>query len=407
MKQIRKAELLAPAGSIDKFYTALHFGADAVYLAGKQYGLRAYADNFTVEEIALCCKYAHERGKKVYVTVNIFARNADFEGLEGYLRSLYACNVDAVIVSDAGIVEFIREKAIDLEIHLSTQTSTLNNYAVKFWAQRGVKRIVLARECSLSEIREIATQADKYGVEIETFIHGAMCISYSGRCLLSNYLTGRDSNKGECVQACRWEFKILEASRNGDPLTLCEEDKTAYILNSKDLNMLEYIPELVDAGIASFKIEGRMKSPYYVATVVNAYRRAIDAFYENGSRADTQLINELFKASHRKYTTGFYFDDTHKQYYESSKAVAESEFIAVVKDFSNGVAIVEQRNRFCTGDELEILSANQSFGKRFVVKKMTDLEGNAIDDAKLVQQILLVDCPYELKPFDIFRKNHE
>ena len=401
-------EILAPAGDMEKLKTAVHFGANAVYLAGKSFGLRAFAGNFTEEELKEAVEFCHKRNVKVYVTVNIYAKEADLPLLPNYLKSLENIGVDAVLVSDPGIILLIKEHAPRLTIHLSTQANTTNSSAVKFWAAHGVKRIVLAREASLAEITEITKAAHALGVETESFVHGAMCISYSGRCLMSDFLTHRGGNRGQCVQACRWEWQITEPQKPDNPLFLQEDGRGTYILNSKDLNMLAHLKELVNCGIDSFKIEGRMKSPFYVATVVNAYARAIKE-YENCVDKENfvpsqSLLNELTKTAHRKYTTGFYFDnDEERQYYESSRAVSESDFIAIVLGYENGKALVEMRNRFRKGDTLEILSSGDAFNKSFTVEKMTDASGNVVEDAKLVQQKLYVDCPYEVFAGDILR----
>ncbi|MCM1043532.1 MAG: U32 family peptidase [Corallococcus sp.] len=395
-------ELLAPAGNYEKMLTAFHFGADAVYLAGKNFGLRAFADNFTDDEIAKAVDYAHSIGKKVYVTVNIFAKNADFDCLGEYLGKLEKAQADALLVSDVGVFDFVKSNC-RIPVHISTQANTTNKYAVDFWKRQGAERVVLARETGVKAIREIAEFCPD--VQLETFVHGAMCISYSGRCLLSNYLTERDGNRGECVQACRWKWQVREVSRD-DSMEVEEDTRGTYIFNSKDLNMLSHLDDLMNAGVYSFKIEGRMKSSFYVATVVNAYRRAIDAYCSG--RFDDKLKDilqeELSKASHRCYTTGFYYDeDAERQYYQSSKAVEESKFIAKVIAYSDGRATVEQRNKFSEGDVLEVLSCGASFNKTFAATGITDEPGNPVKVCNLVQQRLVIDCPYPLAEGDILR----
>ena len=394
-------ELLAPAGNFEKFLTALHFGADAVYLAGGRFGLRAFAGNFSEEEMRQAVKIAHDRNKKVYVTLNIIAKDKDFEGLEDYLRFLEEIGVDAVIVADLGVVAFIREKAPNIPVHVSTQANIINSYSAKLMVELGAKRLILARELSLQEIKMIIESVPS-DVEIEVFVHGAMCMAYSGRCLLSNYLTGRDSNHGECVQACRWKYMVREVNRE-DELEVQEDERGSYIFNSKDLNMLSHLQELKEIGVDSIKIEGRMKSPYYVATVVNAYRRALDLLPQKPTE---ELERELLKASHRRYTTGFYFGDENKQYTLDSMPVQESEFVAVVtKDTQNGVVEVEMRNKFSVGDTLEILSVNdEAFNKKFVVKEIRNLEGEKLESAKLVQERVVVPCEYNLSAGDILRR---
>ena len=394
-------ELLAPAGNFEKFLTALHFGADAVYLAGGRFGLRAFAGNFSEEEMRQAVKIAHDRNKKVYVTLNIIAKDKDFEGLEDYLRFLEEIGVDAVIVADLGVVAFIREKAPNIPVHVSTQANIINSYSAKLMVELGAKRLILARELSLQEIKMIRENVPS-DVEIEVFVHGAMCMAYSGRCLLSNYLTGRDSNHGECVQACRWKYMVREVNRE-DELEVQEDERGSYIFNSKDLNMLSHLQELEEIGVDSIKIEGRMKSPYYVATVVNAYRRALDMLPQKPTEEPER---ELLKASHRRYTTGFYFGDENKQYTLDSMPVQESEFVAVVtKDTQNGVVEVEMRNKFSVGDTLEILSVNdEAFNKKFVVKEIRNLEGEKLESAKLVQERVVVPCEYNLSAGDILRR---
>lgn len=391
-------ELLAPAGNFDKLVTAVHFGADAVYFSGKRYGLRAFAGNFDDEEIIKAINFLHEHGKKGYITLNIVANDSDFDNLDEYLNLLTKAKVDGLIVSDVGLIYYIRKNFPSLNIHVSTQANINNSYSAKFFADMGVTRIVLARELNLSQIKEIYNNVGNR-VELEAFGHGAMCISYSGRCLLSNYMAGRDSNRGACVQACRWEYTIREVNKT-EQFPIEQDGRGTYILNSKDLCMIEHIKELENAGICSLKIEGRMKSDYYVASVVNAYRRAID------NTDNLQILkSELEKTSHRRYTTGFYFNSNDKEYLESSMPVQTAVFVAkVIEDCKNGMVKVEMRNRFKTGDELEILSPNNSFLKKIKIEKIIDSKGEEIDDCKKVQEIVLINCPYQLKEGDILRK---
>ena len=398
-----KLELLAPAGDKEKLETALYFGADACYFAGKRWGLRAFAENFEDDELEKYVQIAHSKGKKAYITVNIQAHNQDFEGLADYLKFIEKIKADAIIVSDAGILSLAKQVVPNLDIHLSTQACASNKYSAKFWADAGAKRIILARELSLEEIKEIRDYLPKE-IELEAFVHGAMCISYSGRCLLSNYLANRDSNRGECVQACRWQYKIREVSRTGE-LEIEEDDKGTYILNSKDLCLIEHLDKLAKAGITSFKIEGRMKSPFYVATVVNAYRRALDEYIKNPNnfKIDKSLVAELKNCSHREFTTGFLFKGEEKENIKESLPTSESEFIAVVKDYQDGFAFVEQRNRFQVGDTLEILSPSDNFQKTFKVEEM--FAGNEkISVADKVQQIVKLKVPFTLSPNDILRR---
>lgn len=405
---IKKIELLAPAGNIEKLKTAIYFGADAVYLAYKQFGLRAFADNFDADELREAVKYCHEKGKKVYVTLNIFAYNADFSTMPDVVLLLKDCLVDGVIVSDMGVVQIIRKYAPELEIHLSTQANLTNKYAAKFYCDMGIKRLVMARELSLDEIKEIRDFIPPE-VEIEAFVHGAMCISYSGRCLLSNYTTGRLSNHGECVQSCRWEYALMEKSRQGEYFPIEEDERGAYILNSKDLNMVRYIDKLAAAGIDSFKIEGRVKTSYYVASVVNAYRRAIDLYYKEGDKfvLPEDIYEDLEKPSHRMYCNGFYFGrDPSAQCYETSKPKQNYDFIAIVTEEKEDGFVVEMRNRFKKGDVLEVLSPGKYHNAKITVDKMYDESGAEITDAMNVQQKVRIVSEIKLAAGDILRKKN-
>lgn len=396
-------ELLSPAGNKEKLLVAFNYGADACYLAGKKFGLRAFSDNFDQVEMKESVELAHKLNKKIYVTINIVAHNDDFDGLEEYLKYLEEIKVDAIIVSDLGIISLARKVVPNLSIHVSTQANITNKYSAKFYSDLGVKRLILARELSINEIKEIRNYIPK-DIELECFVHGAMCISYSGRCLLSNYLSGRDSNRGACIQACRFEYSICEKSRSGDHYDIQEDERGTYILNSKDLCMINHLNDLIDAGVTSFKIEGRMKSPYYVATITNAYRRAIDDL-ALGNPFNDLLLDEVNKTSHRRYTTGFYFGANDKEYIESSMPIQSFEFIAIVKeDSKNGKVLIEQRNRFKIGDELEVLSPNDTFNKTILIKKMNDTDGNEISDASLVQQLIYIQSDLNLKKGDILRK---
>ena len=392
-------ELLAPAGNFDKLVTAVHFGADAVYFAGKMYGLRAFAGNFDNEEIIKAMQFLHDNGKKGYITLNIVANDSDFKNIDNYLNLLVEAKVDGLIVSDIGLIYYLRKNFPSLNVHVSTQANVNNSYSAKFFADLGVTRIVLARELNLEQVKEIyKSVGDK--VELEAFVHGAMCISYSGRCLLSNYMTGRDSNKGACVQACRWQYSIREVNKS-EEYPIEEDERGTYILNSKDLCMIEHLKELEEVGVCSLKIEGRMKSDYYVASVINAYRRALDKKNEINI-----LKDELEKTSHRRYTTGFYFNSDDKEFLETSMPVQTAEFVAkVVDDSKNGMVKVEMRNRFMVGDELEILSPNESFLKIIKIEKIINEKGEEIADCKRVQDVVSINCPYELKKGDILRRS--
>lgn len=403
---MNKPELLAPAGNFSKLKTAVYYGADAVYIGGKSFSLRALSDNFTDEEIARAVEYAHGKNVKVYVTVNIFAKNSDLDKAKEYFGFLYSVGVDAVLITDIGLIDLCKEVAPKLPIHLSTQANTLNKYAVRAWKNYGLERVVLARELSLSEIAEIRQFVPD--MELEAFAHGAMCISYSGRCLLSNYLNGRDSNRGECVQACRWSYELREKNKGGEYYPIEEDERGSYILNSKDLNMISHIDEMVDAGVISLKIEGRMKSEYYLATVINAYRRAIDEYCKIGDKykENSMFYDELIKTSHRAFTTAYTLGDNFDTVnYSDSQSVGEKQFIAVVtKSMEGGYAEIEMRNRFKKSDVLEILSPSDNFNKTFVVNEMYDEDGNEIVDAKIVQQKIRIKCEFDLQAGDILRK---
>lgn len=403
---MKNIELLAPAGNMEKLKTALHFGADAVYLAYKQFGLRAFSDNFEADELKIAVDLCHANNKKVYVTLNIFAHNADFSTMPDIIALLDEYNVDGVIVSDMGVMEMVKKIAPRLAIHLSTQANLTNKYAAKAYVDLGVKRLVTARELTLNEIKEIRDFIPD-DIEIESFVHGAMCISYSGRCLLSNYTTGRLSNHGECVQSCRWEYALMEKSRGGEYFPIEEDARGAYILNSKDLNMIRYIDKLADAGITSFKIEGRIKTSYYVASVVGAYRKAIDLYYREPEKfvLPEELYDDLLKPSHRMYCTGFYFGkDSVNQCFDTSKPRQTYDFIALVKQTAEDGFIVEMRNRFKVGDVLETMSPGENHNKLIKIEKMEDLLGNSVTDALNVQQELKIYSDVKLQPGDMLRK---
>ena len=399
-------ELLSPAGVYDKMVTAFDFGADAVYFAGKSFGLRAFAGNFSDEEIFKATEYAHSLGKKVYVTLNIIAHDCDFKGLKEYLKLLEKAKVDGVIVADIGIAVFIKEHS-NLELHISTQANILNSYSANFFAKLGAKRLVLARELSLNEIKKIRENLDK-SVQLETFVHGAMCISYSGRCLLSNYIANRDSNKGACAQACRWCYTVTEQSRQGQQYPVEEDNRGTYIFNSKDLCLINHIDKLIDAGIDSFKIEGRMKSQYYVANVTNAYRRAIDSYYNCKDKSNWVLpeilSEETKKSSHRHYTTGFYFEEKNKEKLDTSAPTQTYKFIAIaIENSKDGYVLIEQRNRFRKGDVLQVLSSNENFNKDICVEVMKNEKGEDVNDAKNVNERLYLKTDLKINKGDILR----
>lgn len=408
-KSVNIPELLAPAGNMECLKAALEYGADAVYIAAKRLGLRAYADNFGPDEISQAAKYAHKLRKKVYVTMNIFAHNKDLEDLDEYVKSLSDAEVDAVIVSDPGILAYLLDFKPSFDIHLSTQANTTNWRSASFWHSLGVNRIILSRELSLDEIVDIR-QNTPQSLEIECFVHGSMCIAYSGRCALSNYLTGRDANRGECAQACRWKYYLSEEKRPGEFMPVLEDDRGTYILNSKDLCMIKHIKQLAKAGIKSFKIEGRMKGVYYVASVVRAYRHELDNYAANPDdyRFNESSYSELEKVSHRRYTTGFYFGtpDSEAQVYESSSYIRAYDFVALVLEYVAGenMMMVEQRNNFALGDEVEIISPDSIHVIPYTVERMYDEYKNPVEVAPHAQQKLYLPMPFEVPPFSILRK---
>lgn len=401
-------ELLAPAGSLTKLKYAIEYGADAVYIGGEEFSLRVASQNFTLEEIKTGIEYAHERGKKVYITANIIPHNDDLKDFPDFVREVASLGADAIIVSDLGMFSIVKEVAPDLDIHISTQANNTNYESAKMWYKLGAKRVILARDLSFKEIEEIRNNIPS-DAELECFVHGAMCVSYSGRCLLSNYLTHRDANKGACSHPCRWKYYLMEEKRPGEYMPVFENDRGTFLYNSKDLCMVEYIPELIKAGINSFKIEGRVKNELYVATVVGAYRRAIDAYLESGDnfKLDPAILEDLEKVSHREYTTGFYFNkpDENNQLYTSNTYIQDYTIVGVVIDYDKetGIATIEQRNRFFKGDEIEIIRPFNS-SITFIADYMTDGEGNEIDVAPHPQMTVKLKPGEEVGAFAILRK---
>jgi len=399
-----KPELLAPAGNRECFDAALRFGADAVYLAGKNFGLRAAAANFSDAELTEAVKQAHALHKKVYVTVNALFKNEEFARLPGYLSFLKEIGADAVILSDPGALE--PTKNAGLNVHISTQMSTMNHMSASFWHRQGAKRIVLARELSLEEIADIRVHTPP-SLELEAFVHGAMCVAHSGRCILSSVLTGRSGNRGECAQPCRWGFSLVESGYPGEYFPIFEEGQNTFILNSKDLMMIEHIPELIRAGITSFKIEGRMKSPYYVASVLLAYRRAIDSYALNREsyRTDPRLVEELLDCGTRGFCTGFYFGSAAEasDIYRLPQT-RRYNVCAVVREGRNeeGMLLAEQRNKFSVGDTLSALSP-EGEDEEFVLEKMKTPEGEEKESAPHPQELVYIDCPFPLEPGDMLR----
>ena len=403
-----KPEVLAPAGNLDILKIAITYGADAVYIGGEAYGLRAAAHNFTNEEIVEGIKYAHERGKKVYVTANILAHNEDLDGVREYFKELDVIKPDAVIISDPGVFAIAKELLHDIELHISTQANNINYGTFNFWHSLGARRVVTGRELSMDEIAEIRKNIPD-NLEIETFVHGAMCMSYSGRCLLSNYMTDRDANRGACTHPCRWRYSLVEENRPGEYLPVFENERGTFIFNSKDLCMIDYIHELVNAGIDSFKIEGRMKTALYVATTVRAYRMAIDDYFEdeNKYRERREFYNrEVNSASRRKYTTGFFFNkaDETSMFYESERSAPDTYLGTVERIDEEGRTVLEQKNKFCVGDVLEVVKPS---GENVPIKvlSITDDEGNSMESCPHPKQILHVEFDSELSELDIIR-NH-
>ena len=402
----KKPELLAPAGNMEKCKIALLYGADAVYLGGNMFGLRAYANNFDFGEIREAVEFAHNLGKKVYVTVNIFAHNEDIEKLPEYLLQLADAGVDALLISDFGVWSIARQTVPHMPLHVSTQANTCNWAATKAWQELGAERVVLARELSIKEIAEINQKCD---VELETFVHGAMCISYSGRCLLSSYLTGRDGNRGECAQVCRWKYQLVEETRPDEAFPIEEDERGTYIMNSKDLCLIDYLPELVKAGVDSLKIEGRMKSAHYVATVVSTYRKAIDALFENPEHftIKDEWKAELEKVSHRPYFEGFAVKkpDKNGQIYKTSSYEQTHDFVGLVLSYNAETKTVkiEQRNKVALGEKLEVLMPDGSLVE-ILLEDMRDDEGMPIAVANHAQQIFTIKSEKVLQPYSLLRR---
>ena len=406
---MRDTELLIPAGSLDVLKTAVIYGADAVYLGGEAFGLRAKAKNFTNEEIKEGIAFAHERGVKVYITANILAHNDDLTGVEQYFEELKDICPDALIISDPGVFAIAKRVLPDMELHVSTQANNTNYGTYLFWHQLGAKRVVSARELSLQEIREIRAHIPE-DMQIESFIHGAMCISYSGRCLLSNFLVGRDANQGACTHPCRWKYSVVEETRPGEYMPVYENERGTYIFNSKDLCMIEHIPELVDAGIDSFKIEGRMKTALYVATVARTYRKAIDDYKKDPElyRKNMEWYKEeIGKCTYREFTTGFYFGKptTDSQIYDSNTYVKNYTYLGTAEEVrEDGCCRIEQKNKFSVGEQIEIMKPD---GRNVLVtvKGITDEDGNTMESAPHPKQVLWVDLGSEVSPYDILRRS--
>ncbi|KIL37220.1 protease [Cohnella kolymensis] len=400
-QRLAKPELLAPAGSLEKLKFAVHYGADAVYIGGQKYGLRSNADNFSIEEMRQGVEFAAKYGAKVFVATNIYAHQEDLAGVADYLRELEDAGISAIIAADPAIVEIAQKAAPKLEVHLSTQQSTMNWQAVQFWKEEGLPRVVLAREATMDEIREMKARVD---IELEVFIHGAMCSSVSGRCVLSNHFTDRDSNRGGCCQSCRWKYNL-----HADETSIAEVDQNLFTMSSKDLCMIQHIPDLIDAGVDSFKIEGRMKSIHYVASVVNAYRQAIDSYMADpeGYVLRPEWVAEIGKAANRPLNTGFFYSvpGAEEHIYEAEEKPAPYDFAAVVTDYdaAEGIATVQQRSPFRPGMEVEFIGPD---GRQFAqqVGEITDEDGNALSVARHPLQKIRLKTAQPVMPLDLMRK---
>lgn len=408
---MRKLELLVPASSLEVLRVAVKFGADAVYIGGEAFGLRAKAKNFSMEDMAEGIKFAHEHGVRVFVTANILAHNGDLEGVRKYFRELKEIGPDALIISDPGIFTIAKEEVPEVEIHISTQANNTNYGTYNFWWKMGAKRVVSARELSLKEIRQIRDNIPEE-MEIETFIHGAMCISYSGRCLLSNFFTGRDANRGACTHPCRWKYAVMEEKRPGEYFPVYENDRGTFIFNSKDLCMIEHIPEMIEAGIDSFKIEGRMKTALYVATVARTYRKAIDDYLESPEKYRENMPwyqDQISNCTYRQFTTGFFFGkpDENTQIYDNNTYIREYTYLGIVGERNpEGLYRIEQRNKFSVGELIEVMKPDGR-NVEVTVRRILDEEGNEMKSAPHPQQVLYIDLGMELDEFDILRRQEE
>nr|WP_288824634.1 U32 family peptidase [uncultured Clostridium sp.] len=406
---MRKTELLIPAGSLEVLKTAVVYGADAVYIGGEAFGLRAKAKNFTNDDIREGIAFAHDRGVKVYITANILAHNDDLSGVEEYFNELKEIRPDAVIISDPGVFAIAKRVIPDMELHISTQANNTNYGTYLFWHQLGAKRVVSARELSLAEIKEIREKIPE-DLEIESFIHGAMCMSYSGRCLLSNFMTGRDANQGACTHPCRWKYSLVEEKRPGEYMPVYENERGTYIFNSKDLCMIEHIPEMMDAGIDSFKIEGRMKTALYVATVARTYRKAIDDYNKDPELYKANMDwyrSEIGKCTYREFTTGFYFGkpDETTQIYDNNTYVKNYTYLGTVEAVDErGYARIEQKNKFTVGETIEVMKPDGS-NLEVKVKGIWNEDGEAQESAPHSRQILFVHLEAEVEPYDILRRS--
>lgn len=404
---MRKTELLIPASCLEVLQVAVMFGADAVYIGGEAFGLRAKARNFTIEEMREGITFAHAHGKKVYVTANILAHNRDLEEVRKYFEELKTIGPDALIISDPGVFQIAREVLPDVDIHISTQANNTNYGTYRFWYQMGAKRVVSARELSLKEIKEIREHIPK-DMEIESFVHGAMCISYSGRCLLSSFFTGRDANQGACTHPCRWKYAIVEETRPGEYMPVYENERGTYIFNSKDLCMIEHIPDLLDAGIDSLKVEGRMKTALYVATVARTYRKALDDYARDPALYEANMKwyqEEIAKCTYREFTTGFYYGkpDSGAQIYDNNTYIKNYTYLGIAGERTDWGYRLEQRNKFSVGEEIEVMKPDGT-NLPVTVQSIFDQDGNPVDSAPHPKQILYVNVDAVLNPYDILRR---
>lgn len=408
---MRRPELLVPASSLEVLKTAVRYGADAVYIGGEVFGLRAKAKNFTIEEMKEGVEFAHQHGVRVFVTANILAHNADIEPVKAYFNDLKTVKPDALIIADPAIFTIAREMLPDMELHISTQANNTNYGTYNFWHKLGAKRVVSARELSIKEIKEIRENIPD-DLEIETFVHGAMCISYSGRCLLSSFMAGRDANKGACTHPCRWKYAVMEESRPGQYMPVEENERGTYIFNSKDLCMIEHIPELIDAGIDSFKIEGRMKTALYVATVARTYRMAIDDYLEDPAKYEANISKYktlISQCTYRQYTTGFFFGkpDENTQIYDNNVYERDYVYLGMVgENIAPNVYVIEQKNKFSVGDVIEVMKPD---GRDIETRVLSicDEEGNAMESCPHPKQMIQIDLGMELEAGDILRVKSE
>lgn len=403
-KDIKPAEILSPAGDMERLLAAVNYGADAVYLAGKEFGMRASPANFDMESLKKAAEICHEKNKKIYLTCNTLPRNDEIKRIPEFLKQAAEAGVDAFIIADLGVLDTAKRVAPNVDVHISTQTGVVNYETARSLYNMGASRVVLARELSLEEIATIRAKTNP-NLEIETFVHGAMCMSYSGRCLISQYMTGRDANRGDCAQPCRWKYSLMEEKRKGEYFPVVEQENGTYFFNSKDLCMIEHIPELLKAGVTSLKIEGRAKSAYYVAVITNAYKQALLDYYKMGENFELEpwIREEVYKISHRKYSTGFYFGGEPGQIYDNGGYVKDYEVVAVCENYQDGMIEISQRNKFLKGDELEVLMPGKKPFK-FTAKKIIDEKGNEMESAPHAMQKLFIPFENEIEKGAYLRK---